>query len=183
MVNLLSERLIIRDPVMDDLEEMHELMSNSKAMKYWECHKTNTIEETKEQLVKSIEESKSVDRSLYFFKILKKDEMEYIGEIGYTVILKTPFGKIASLGYAIKEKFRNKGYTTEAVKRLMEFAFEENNVYRFMIGCLKENIGSEKVIQKCGFIKEADFKEFVYHEGKLKDRVDYRLLKSEWKKY
>ena len=35
---------------------------------------------------------------------------------------------------------------------------------------------------KCGFIKEAEFKEYNYHDGKLKDRVEYRMLKNEWKK-
>lgn len=34
---------------------------------------------------------------------------------------------------------------------------------------------------KCGMIKEADFKEYIWHNGKLKDRVEYGILKSEWK--
>ena len=29
-------------------------------------------------------------------------------------------------------------------------------------------------------IKEADKKEYEYHDGKMKDRVEYRLLKREW---
>ena len=35
-------------------------------------------------------------------------------------------------------------------------------------------------MKKCGFIKEAEFKDFVFHDGKLKDRVEYRMLKNEW---
>jgi ribosomal-protein-alanine N-acetyltransferase len=37
-------------------------------------------------------------------------------------------------------------------------------------------------MQKNGLIKEAEYKEYILHEGKLKDRVEYRLLKNEWKK-
>ena len=47
-------------------------------------------------------------------------------------------------------------------------------------GCIKENIGSEKVMQKCGMIKEAEHVHCVWHEGRLKNRVEYRLLKTEW---
>jgi ribosomal-protein-alanine N-acetyltransferase len=64
----------------------------------------------------------------------------------------------------------------------LEYAFIENNVYRFIGECIKENIGSEKVMIKCGFIKEAEFKEYVLNENKLKDGVQYRLLKYEWEK-
>jgi ribosomal-protein-alanine N-acetyltransferase len=35
---------------------------------------------------------------------------------------------------------------------------------------------------KCGMIKEAEHKEYELYEDKLKDRVEYRLLKHEWKK-
>ena len=65
---------------------------------------------------------------------------------------------------------------------MIEYAFENDNVYRISTGCLKENIGSEKVMKKCGMIKEAEFKEYQLHKNKLKDRVEYRLLKYEWEK-
>jgi RimJ/RimL family protein N-acetyltransferase len=32
------------------------------------------------------------------------------------------------------------------------------------------------------FIKEAERKAYVWHDGRLKDRVEYRLLRAEWKK-
>jgi len=182
MIKLYTERLIIRDPIEDDLAATYELLSDEKAMKYWQSSKTKNMGEIKEKLLKSINEAKSSERKLYYFKIIDKNTKEYIGEIGYTVTLRTPFGKFVDLGYAIKEKYWGMGYTTEAVKRIIEFAFEEDNVYRITAGCLKENIGSEKIMQKCKFIKEAEFKEYTYHEGKLKDRVEYRLLKNEWKK-
>jgi RimJ/RimL family protein N-acetyltransferase len=37
-------------------------------------------------------------------------------------------------------------------------------------------------MKKCGMIKEAEFKEYQPHENILKDRVEYRLLKHEWKR-
>lgn len=47
-------------------------------------------------------------------------------------------------------KYWGNGYTSEAAKRVLAFAFEENNVYRVTTGCLAENRGSERVVQKKG---------------------------------
>ena len=44
---------------------------------------------------------------------------------------------------------------SEAVQKVIEFAFTQDNVYRVTTGCLSENIGSERVMQKNGLIKEA----------------------------
>ena len=181
MIKLYTNRLIIRDYVLNDLNNHHDLLSDSKVMYYLQDIKTNTIEESKENLTIVLNDQKSSDRKRYHFLIETTDETEFIGGIGYTVTDNTPGGKLVHLGYFIKQNYWNKGYTTEAVKRVIEFAFLENNVYRIHTGCLKHNIYSERIMQKCGFIKEAEFKEYVYHDGMLKDRVEYRLLKKEWK--
>jgi ribosomal-protein-alanine N-acetyltransferase len=181
MVKIFSERLIIRDLAISDLKNHHELISDDCVMKYLQDIKTNSLEESKENLLRVINDIDSKNRKYYFFLIENKISNEFIGEIGYTVMNNTSYGKLVHLGYFIKEECWNKGYVTEALKRVIEFAFEEDNVYRISIGCLKENIGSEKVMQKSGFIKEAEYKEYVLHDGILKDRVEYRLLKNEYK--
>lgn len=109
-----------------------------------------------------------------------KDSHEQVGSVGYTVMNDTPIGKIVHAGYFIYPKFWGKGYTTEAFQRVLAFAFSENNVYRVSTGCLAENIGSEKVMLKCGLIKEAEHIDYEWHDGKMKTRLEYRLLKREW---
>ena len=44
------------------------------------------------------------------------------------------------------------------------------------------NIASEKVLQKCGFLKEAHLIENEYYEGKFWDSVIYSLLKRNFTK-
>ena len=53
-------------------------------------------------------------------------------------------------------------------------------MYRVTTGCLAENIGSERVMQKNGMIKEAERPDYEWHDGKMKSRLEYRLLKNEW---
>lgn len=180
MIKLQTKRTIIRDHKLDDLLTHHELYSNIEAMHYLQGIATNTLAESESNLKQSISQSKETDRKMYFFRIEDKFLNTHIGEIGYTVNEVTPLGKIIEVGYFIKPKFWGKGYTSEALEEVIRFAFEENNVFRISCGCLKENIASEKVMIKCGMIKEAEFISLVWHNGQIKDRVVYRLLRNEW---
>lgn len=65
-------------------------------------------------------------------------------------------------------------------EEIIRFAFEDNYVFRISTGRIKDNLGSEKVMQKCGMIKEAELKMIEWYDGRMKDRVLYRLLKNEW---
>ena len=111
-----------------------------------------------------------------------RDTGEQVGSIGYTVREAAPPGKLVDAGYFSYRKFWGQGCMTEALRRLLAFAFEEDGVYRFSTGCLTENRGSERVMQKCGLIKEAEKPDWTWHGGKLKTRVEYRLLRQEWTK-
>ena len=66
------------------------------------------------------------------------------------------------------------------MKKVLEYAFTQDNVYRVTTGCLAENKGSERVMQKNGLIKEAEHIDYEWHDGKMKTRLEYRLSKHEW---
>ncbi len=182
MIRLYTDRLLIRDHTESDLATHHELLSDRKVMRFMQDIQTDSIEESELNLKMAIDQTECSDRKYYFFRIEDKFTNEHIGEIGYTVLDFTPVGKIVEVGYFIRDKYWGMGYTKEAFEEVIRFAFEENDVCRILCGCLKENTASEKVMQKCGMIKEAEFKECQWHDGKLKDRVAYRLLRSEWNK-
>ncbi len=180
MIQLCTDRLFIRDHSSEDLASHHELLSDKKVMWFLQGLMTNSIEESEANLRTAIDQIGCTDRKYYFFRIENKLTNEHIGEIGYTVLDFTPVGKHVEVGYFIRDKYWGFGYTAEALKKVIQFAFEENDVYRILCGCLKENKASERVMQKCGMIKEAEFKEYQWHDGMFKDRVVYRLLRSEW---
>lgn len=175
-----TNRLILRDYIATDAESYFKLKSDQKTMYYLQDIQLFSREEATADFQKVLLDLKSNAREFYFFHMELKSTSEQVGSIGYTVEENTPVGKRVGVGYFIYPKFWGKGYTTEALKKVLEFGFIENNVYRFTTGCLAENMGSEKVMKKCGFIKEAELIEYEWHDGKLKNRVLYRLLKNEW---
>jgi ribosomal-protein-alanine N-acetyltransferase len=60
------------------------------------------------------------------------------------------FGRV-ELGYSVIPAFQKRGFATEAVGALIEWAFEEPNVSRVVGETLPELPGSIKVLRKCGF--------------------------------
>jgi len=62
------------------------------------------------------------------------------------------------IGYGIDEAYRNKGYMTEAVKALCQWALRQPKVACVVAETEKDNPASHKVLQNCGMeqYKEAD---------------------------
>lgn len=177
---MITERLIIRDYKDTDFGEYFGLKSDNETMYYLQDIQLHSQREALEDFENVLADMKSEHRKFYFFHIELKDTHEQVGSIGYTVVDHTPVGKIVHAGYFTYPKFWNKGYVSEALSRVLRYAFTENDVYRVTTGCLAENVGSEKVMIKCGLIKEAEHLDWEWHDGKMKTRLEYRILRREW---
>lgn len=180
MIRLETARLMIREPKLTDLQDWHRLISDPKTMYYLQDIMTHSIEESEENLLSAVSASQTPNRTFYFLVIELKETGEFVGNIGYTVISDTPAGKIVHAGYFILPEYHGRGYVTEALREMMRFAFKEDHVHRFETGCLVENTPSERVMKKCGLIREGYSKDCEWHDGRFKDRVTYRMLKPEW---
>ena len=181
MIHLITERLIIRDPLPTDINDWHRLLSDPKTMYYLPDMITRSFEESRVNLETAINESQNIKRTKYFFAIEHGETGAFIGTVGYTVTETTPLGKFVEAGYFMLPEYHGQGYMTEALSEVIHFAFVDDGVFRINASCLIENRASERVMQKCGLIKESEYKSFTWHDGRMKNRVEYRLLKDEWK--
>lgn len=180
MVSIETERLILRDHKADDLASHHDLISNETAMYYLPEIRTKTLAESEENLKMTMKNIDSPKRDHVHLRIEDKETGSHVGEIGYTVSYEDE-KRIANAGYFLAQKFWNKGYATEALKGIIRFAFEEDQVAEVQTGCLAENAASEKVMLKCGFKHPSYLPSHTVHDGKPKDRVEYSLTKEEYR--
>lgn len=180
MIYLETERLILRDYNENEEGLYYRLKNDDKTMYYLQDIKLHSVDEAREDFQNMLQDKASDNRKYYFLHMMLKESQRQVGSIGYTVESHTPLGKLVHLGYFTYPEFWGKGYTTEAFQKLLEFAFTENGVYRITTGCLKENRASEKVMINCGLIREAEHVDWEWHDGKMKTRLEYRLLKHEW---
>lgn len=102
--------------------------------------------------------------------IVLKATGEFIGfcNTGIKEELNEPNREIA---FAISKHFRNRGYTTKAVKGLVNYLFENTDVELLNTIVLPHNVTSKKVIQKCGFhfkgnveIEDQHYDHYILHK-------------------
>ena len=119
----------------------------------------------------------------YMFAIRFSDTLAFIGGIGLTIDKEN---NRAELGYWVAEDFWNMGITTEAVKAILKFGFEELKLNKILAIYLTSNEASGKVMIKNGMFKEAEFKDHDVKRGhNVEDNIyvsliQYRMTKSEY---
>jgi ribosomal-protein-alanine N-acetyltransferase len=176
--NLETERLLLRRLVNTDVEEVLTLRGNPETMKYI----PRPLAKTKEDALAHIAmiEEKIVDNTGINWAITIKGNPKMIGIIGIYKIY--PENHRAEIGYMILPETFGKGYTTEAIKVVLEYGFEQMDLHSMEAIIDPDNIASEKVLQKNGFVKEAHILENGLWDGKYLDTVIYSLLRRNFKK-
>ncbi|KAF8392393.1 hypothetical protein HHK36_022735 [Tetracentron sinense] len=86
----------------------------------------------------------------------------------------------AELGYALATKYWGQGIATKAVKMVVSSIFSEwSHLERLEALVLVENPGSQRVLEKAGFQREAVLKKYLTHRGRTRDLVMYSLLSTD----
>jgi len=81
------------------------------------------------------------------------------------------------------EPFWGNGYVTEAVAAVLKFGFEELHLNKIYATFQSDNPASGKVMIKNGMIKEAEFVDDEFKDGKFLTIVQYRITKHEYERF
>ncbi|WP_276380428.1 GNAT family N-acetyltransferase [Flavobacterium sp. H4147] len=169
-----SERLLLRRITNDDVNEVFELRSNPETMKYIPRPLVKNNDDALAH-IEMIEEKINSNIGINWGITLKGDS-KLLGIIGFYRM--QPENYRAEIGYMLNPDFHGKGIIPEAVRLLIQYGFKDLKLHSIEAVIDPENQASEKVLQKCGFVKEAHFKESEFWEGKFLDKVVYSLLNS-----
>jgi putative acetyltransferase len=85
------------------------------------------------------------------------------------------------VGYSLAEDCWGKGYMTEACNAVVDFAFREFDLVVIGICTGPENVRSQRVIEKCGFVFEGrQRKGYHIFDGTDRDNMVYSMTREEW---
>ena len=167
-----TERLILRRVLPSDVKEMFELRSNPETMKYIPRPLVTNYDEALAH-IKMMEDKIETNEGINWAITLKGDD-KMLGVIGHYRI--KPEHYRAEVGYMILPEYHGKGITTEAVQCVVDYGFNTMQLHSIEGVIDPENDASQRVLQKCGFVKEAHFKEYEFYDGKFIDAVVYSKL-------
>jgi RimJ/RimL family protein N-acetyltransferase len=89
----------------------------------------------------------------------------------------------AELSYLYDLDYTNKGYCSEASKKLLEVAFKELDLHKVFADTVNKNTNSIKVLERLNFKHEGTRREAAYDKenNTYMDFLDYGILKDEYK--
>ena len=90
------------------------------------------------------------------WRMTLKSDHTYIGNLGFKG---TAHDNAVEIGYGVLPGYEGKGYTTEAVQAMAQWAFGNSDVIFVEAETEPDNKASQRVLEKCGFIPDGDGKE------------------------
>lgn len=172
-----TERLILRRFTAEDAEPMfRNWASDDEVTKFltWPTHAN--IDVTK-QVIETWLNSYADDKS-YHWAIELKELGEPIGSI--SVVNMNEDLSMVHIGYCIGKTWWHQGYTSEALKALIAFFFEEVDANRVEARHDPQNPHSGNVMEKCGLRYEGTLRSADRNNQGIVDLCYYGILKSDW---
>lgn len=139
---LVTERLVLRPPHVDDLEELAELANNRKIAEMLGRMPHPYGPADAQQFVNTV---RKADEGCVYAIALGHNGA-FIGCAGLN-----PTMRGLELGYWIGEPYWGRGYATEAAHALVDLAFRATTIDTLHVSCRVLNAASRSVIHKCGF--------------------------------
>lgn len=175
-----TERLLIRAPRFNDGPMLYEAVQESlQELKPWMPWAHNEITaEGEEGIVRRMCVNFMAREDLPLF-ILNKTTGAFIGGSGlHRFDWSVPRFEI---GYWVRTSCRGKGYITEAVAGITNFAFEHLFAERVEIRMDDRNERSWRIAERCQFKQEGTLRNDARAEdGGLRNTRIYSMLRSEW---
>lgn len=120
------------------------------------------------------------DSSREWFVVVVKENSRVIGEAG--LLRMNPTWRTTDVSVIIGEKAEwGKGYGTETILLLLDFAFRHLNFHRAAIGVVGFNERAIRFWEKVGFRKEGIQRDGYYYDHKYYDFVMMSILEDEFR--
>ena len=144
--NFETERLVLKPTSEEDAEFIFELLNTPKWIKYIGDRNIKTVENAKD-----------------YIKIKMLPQLKRLGYSNYTLIRKSDNHKIGTcglydrdglegidIGFAFLPEYERNGYAFESANKLMNAAFNEFEITKINAITVKDNISSQKLLEKLG---------------------------------
>lgn len=171
-IKIETERLILREFELTDIEAVYEFNSNEEVQRYT----GDTILESREHAKKIITDVWFEDYMRYGYgrwAVIYKPDNRLIGFAGLKFL---PEFNETDIGYRILPDYWRRGIVSEASVEIIKYGFEKLNLERIIGIASVENIGSWKILEKIGLT-------FYQKSGYDGSHEQYNWYKLEKKDY
>ena len=150
-----SETLVIRKMTEDDIDALREITDNDNVYRYippflYRKSRGNLLATIRNLGGRDFEKKKMIVAGIY----LRSEPNKLVG-LAEIFDYKKRISQV-TIGYRINEDYWHRGIATEAVRLLIEYLCGSMGIRTLKAFVMPENIYSERILLKNGFVKEAD---------------------------
>ena len=178
MPTLNTERLLLRAMHPMDAEDMFDYAKRPEVTKYLLWREHESIYFTKDYL--NYIQSRYALGDFYDWSVIERESGRMIGTCGFTKI--DTANNSAEIGYVLNPDFHRRGYGSEAVKRILEFGFEELGLNRIEARFMQGNEASLALMKSVGMTFEGYMRDFIFVKGSYRTVGVSSILRSEYDK-
>ncbi|MFI5526450.1 GNAT family N-acetyltransferase [Streptomyces platensis] len=178
-VTLTTERLVLRPFEPSDAPAVHAACQEPDIPRWTSVPSPYGVADAEQFVGTAVPEGWRDDTS-YGFAVVTRAEGALVGAMGLVRLdrLHTP-ERQAELGYWTAKEQRGRGYTVEAARAVLRWAFDELGVERMEWLAEAGNESSRAVARKLGFRMEGTLRAKLVHEGTRRDVWIGSLLPSD----
>lgn len=165
---LTTNRLVLREMDLADDKDIFTHRNDELVNTHLESFRHTSITETQAFITRVLNEIRANKTILWV--VCRPDDITFMGTVCLWNISKEE--EKAELGYTLCSEHHHKGYMTEAVKKAMDFGFNNMHLKTIEAFTHKNNVASIKLLESNGFKP----KSIQHVEGK-KDRVVFSISK------
>ncbi|MGE6375737.1 GNAT family N-acetyltransferase [Peribacillus muralis] len=165
--SLEGEKIYFKALRIEDVQEIHHYASDQKVSRFIGWDLMSTLEDTR-QFIEIMLKRESEGTHLYS-SIVEKITHEIIG----TAIIFNfdQEANQAEVGYVLHKQHWDKGYGTEIVALISDFAFKSLNLHKLHATVVHANIGSARILEKNSYELEGRLKDHYFIEDKYYDAL------------
>jgi RimJ/RimL family protein N-acetyltransferase len=148
-----TNRLIIRYFSKDDWKDLYDYLSRE------EIYNFEPGEIISDNRAKEIVLERSIKKNFYALEL--KENKKMIGHI-YFEQIEPKHLNTWETGFIVNPDYQNKGYGTEALRKIIENGFIKDKIHRIVGNCNPENMASWKTMEKAGMEREGHLRKNIY---------------------
>ena len=88
--------------------------------------------------------------------------------------------RVAEVGFTLASEQQGKGYATEALEALLDFAFQTYGLHRIVAVTDALNAPAAALLERVGFRREGHFHDNVFFKGAWGSEFLFAVLQREW---
>ena len=174
---LVTERLSLRLMTEDDVDAVHDWMSDPEVVRY-QLYNVRDRATVAEKVAEYALATRLESNGDYVQPAIVVDG-EVVGAIYFT--LSSVDDLTAEIGWVLGRAHQGKGYAFEAASAMLSVAFGEMGLHRVYAELDPRNAASVALCLRLGMRHEAHFVEHMMFKGEWADTGIYGLLAREWK--